>query len=126
MFTHKIVKKEIVNNTLSFDFEFTDGVKTFVENIRPQDEVGLKHWLRSRLTSLNSLDGLETLNVGDSVVLDEVVPELTPEEIKKREYEEAKYKLVTLKQEVELGLKTQAEFDVEVNKVKTKEVIKKN
>lgn len=74
MFTHKIISKEFENGVLVLGVEFTDGTKTITESVKPQDEVGFKYWLRSRLASLNSLSQLETVNVGDSVDPTESVP----------------------------------------------------
>lgn len=67
MFTHKIISKEFENGVLVLGVEFTDGVKVITEGVKPQDEAGFKHWLTSRLASLNSLTELEKININDSV-----------------------------------------------------------
>jgi hypothetical protein len=69
MFTHKIISKEFENGVLVLGVEFTDGVKVITEGVKPQDEVGFKHWLTSRLASLNSLADLEKVTVNSSVDL---------------------------------------------------------
>lgn len=117
MFTHKIISKEFENGVLVLGVEFTDGTKTFTEAIKPQDEVGLKYWLKQRLASLDGLDSLENITVGEAVDLTEPEQILTPTEIKKREIQLAKSELFILKQEVDLGLVSQSEFDIEKEKV---------
>ena len=71
MFTHKIISKEFENGVLVLGVEFTDGVKVITEGVKPQDEVGFKYWLRSRLASLNSLTDLEQVSINDSIDLSE-------------------------------------------------------
>lgn len=82
MFTHKIISKEFENGVLVLGVEFTDGVKVITEGVRPQDEVGFKHWLKSRLASLNSLTDLEQVTVNSSVDL--VDPQPTQAELDKQ------------------------------------------
>jgi hypothetical protein len=71
MFTQKIISKEFENGVLVLGVEFTDGVKVITEAVKPQDEVGFKYWLRSRLASLNSLTDLEQVSINDSIDLSE-------------------------------------------------------
>lgn len=113
MFTHKIISKEFENGVLVLGVEFTDGVKTITEAVKPQDEAGLKYFLEQRLISLNSLNELEKVTVNSSIDLTKpvVVPE--PNDA----YLKARYELIELKQDVELGLATQAEYDVKLAKV---------
>lgn len=118
MFTHKIISKEFENGVLVLGVEFTDGVTVLTEAVKPQDETGLKFWLKARLDSLNSLSGLKDIVVGQTIDLSDEAEALTPEELKQREYEVSKYELVKLKQELELGLVTQEEFDEKVLEVK--------
>lgn len=118
MFTHKIISKEFENGVLVLGVEFTDGIKVITEAVKPQDVAGLKHWIKSRLASLNSLNQLQTIVVGQSIDLSDTDIVLTPEEIKQREYETSKFELIRLKEEVELGLATQAEFDAKVQEIK--------
>lgn len=74
MFTHKIISKEFENGVLVLGVEFTDGVKVITEGVKPQDEVGFKYWLKSRLASLNSLNDLEQVTVNSSVDLVDTPP----------------------------------------------------
>lgn len=74
MFTHKIISKEFENGVLVLGVEFTDGVKTITEAVKPQDENGFKYWLKSRLNSLNSLNELEQVTVNSSVPLEDTAP----------------------------------------------------
>lgn len=74
MFTHKIISKEFENGVLVLGVEFTDGVTVITEAVKPQDEGGLKHWLRERLASLNSLAELEKVEINATIDPTEVPP----------------------------------------------------
>jgi hypothetical protein len=74
MFTHKIISKEFENGVLVLGVEFTDGVKVITEGVKPQDEAGFKFWLKSRLSSLNSLTELEKVNINEAVDVSEPAP----------------------------------------------------
>lgn len=74
MFTHKIISKEFENGVLVLGVEFTDGTKTVIETVKPQDEHGFKHWLKARLTSLNSLTELEKVRINTTVDVSEPAP----------------------------------------------------
>lgn len=88
--------------------QFTDGVDTFTEVVKPMDENGFNYFVKERLTSLNTAKKLETDdNLGKPIVVDPVVPVDTPEVI----YARARYGLIELKQDVELGLATQTQYD---------------
>lgn len=85
MFTAKIVAKELVGATLRISVEFSDGVTTVMEQCIPQNEDGLKYWVKSRLETFNSTPILDakyventTVDVSEPVV---VVPEPTAEEL---------------------------------------------
>lgn len=119
MFTHTIISKEFENGVLVLGVEFTDGVTVITEAVKPQDEDGLKYWLKQRLASLNSLNQLENIAVGDSIDLSEEEVVLTPDQIKELEYEALKNDLIKLKEELDLGLVTQEEYDAKVLAVKS-------
>lgn len=74
MYTHKIISKEFENGVLVLGVEFTDGVKVITEAVKPQDEIGFKHWVNARLASLNSLNDLEKVTINTSVDLTIPVP----------------------------------------------------
>lgn len=124
MFTHKVISKDIDSHGLVLGIEFTDGVKKFTESVRPQDENGLKYFLKQRLASLNSLNQLDAIKVGDVIDLSETPTYVDPETAKLQEYEAKKIELIRVKQEVELGLATQEELDAKVQEaVAAKEAI---
>lgn len=88
MYTHKIISKEVENGVLVLGVEFTDGADVVTEGVTPSDEAGLKHWIKARLDSLNSLKAMESLKIDDVIDLeDPVVAEQTTEETAKAEWE---------------------------------------
>lgn len=122
MFTHKIISKEFENGVLVLGVEFTDGVKTITEGVKPQDEAGFKYWLQSRLTSLNSLAALETVTINTSVDLTDPVVVKTQAELDKEEWFSDFYKWVKIKTTlVDTGVLTGSETQIValLNKVKT-------
>ena len=89
MYTATIVNKERVNGILVVGVTFTDGTNSVTENVSPQDEAGFNHWVKSRVTSLNSMSAFEAADNKD-VALDlsePVVAEQTEEEIAKYNWE---------------------------------------
>ena len=68
MFTAKVISKEQVGGTIRFSVEFTDGTKTVMEQSVPQDEVGFKYWVKSRLDTFNSAPILDAKYVEGSTV----------------------------------------------------------
>lgn len=68
MFTAKIIKKEETEQGLKIYVDFSEGEKVFSEWIIPQDEDGLKHWVKSRLASLNSISELTVKYDIDSTI----------------------------------------------------------
>ena len=115
MFTAKIISKTKEEGILALTVEFTDGVSTYTEVVKPQDEDGLKYWLEARIKSLETSKQLETAdNIGKPIVFTEnEVPTETPEQI----YYQARWKLLEYKQDLDLGLITQSEYDTELSKV---------
>lgn len=96
MFTATIVKKEETGFGLKLTVEFTNGTRTLIEEVLPQDRDGFDHWLESRLKSLETGEELKTeLVEGVSVVpLEKVVSVETPVDAWLKKY----YKLVRVKQ----------------------------
>jgi len=108
MFTATIIDKQKVDGILALTVRFTDGVDTLDETVKPQDEDGLKYFVKARLDSLNTSKKLETEdNIGRPIEIDPVVPVETAEQVYYRE----RYKLIEIKQDVELGLATQKNFN---------------
>lgn len=60
MYTAKILNKIINDGVLTINVEFSDGVTTLVEWCKPQDEGGLKYWVKSRLDQLNAVPTLDS------------------------------------------------------------------
>lgn len=75
MYTAKIQNKTIENGILTVNVEFTNGVTTLIEWCKPQDEGGLKYWVKARLDALNSASDIyskysdgSTVDVSSTVV----------------------------------------------------------
>lgn len=82
MYTATIKSKVELEQGLQITVDFTDGVKTITETVIPQDETGLRHWVKARLTSLNSIAELDTKYAVDAVIdLVEPVVEKTQAQI---------------------------------------------
>lgn len=85
MYTAKINRKDYVAGVLRVFVDFTNGTDTYTESCIPQDENGLKFWVKSRLATYNAgavidtgyVDG-STIDVSDPVV---TPPTPTQEEI---------------------------------------------
>lgn len=93
MFTAKIISKVKENGILAITVEFSDGVETYTEVVKPQDENGFLFWVQSRLTSLNTSKTLETAdNVGKVIEVNPAPKPPTAAEIA-RDTWLAKYRL---------------------------------
>ena len=82
MFTAKITNKtKVANGNLMITVEFSDGKDTFSENVQPQDKAGFDHWVKSRITTLNTAKEFELDdNLGKEITVTEPVIELTADE----------------------------------------------
>lgn len=85
MYTAKIFDKSLVNGILRVQVEFNNGVESIFDSCTPSDEFGLKFWIKSRLTQLNSAPVIDAtfpngqvVDVSDPIVVPVVQ---TPEEI---------------------------------------------
>lgn len=77
MYTAKIHDKSFDAGVLRVQVEFTDGVTSIFESCVPQDEGGLKHWIKSRLSQLNFATEVDSkFPVGSTV--DVSAPVVTP------------------------------------------------
>lgn len=101
MFTAKVKSKSLEFGVLTVYVEFTDGTSTVVEWCKPQDEDGLKYWVKSRLEQMNAsvrIDG--SLKVADVIDVSEpvpVVPVLTQAQIDEVEWLKDYRKWVAIK-----------------------------
>lgn len=90
MYTAKINRKDYVDGVVRVFVDFTNGTDTYTEACIPQNEDGLKFWVKSRLETLNSAEVIEaTYTDGSAVDVSEpevVVPVLTAQEIAKNEW----------------------------------------
>jgi hypothetical protein len=126
MYTAKIKNKVLEFGILTVYVEFTDGTNVVVEWCKPQDEDGLKYWVKSRLAQLNSsqvIDG--KFNIDDEIdVADPVVtpPVLTQAQIDEAEWLKDYRKWVAVKKNlIDTNVLTGNETQVValLNKVKT-------
>ncbi len=77
MYTAKIFDKSFDAGVLRVQVEFTNGKESIFESIVPQDENGLKYWVKGRLAQLNFAGEVETkFPVGSTV--DVSTPVVTP------------------------------------------------
>lgn len=77
MYTATIEDKSFNAGVLQINVEFTDGVTSFIETVRPQDENGLKHWIRGRRDQLNFAATSDT-KYAIGTVVDVATPVVTP------------------------------------------------
>lgn len=116
MFTATITSKAEVERGIEFTVQFTDGVKTIERTVIPQDENGLKYFVKGELDRLNAAPELNTkYEVGAEI--DVTVPVVVTEPTQGDLYYRARYGLIELKQDVELGLANQAQYDAELARV---------
>jgi len=102
MYTAKIINKAEIDGILTLTVEFSNGVKTYTEKVKPQDKVGFEHWVKARITSLNALNELTAEdNVGKEVVFSkEEVPVCSVEETERNAWLDKYRKWVRIKQTV--------------------------
>lgn len=75
MFTHKFNRKENTEQGVRYFFDFTNGTKTYTDACVPQDENGLKFWIKSRVNKYDTEEKLDTALVpGESVDVSDPVP----------------------------------------------------
>lgn len=113
------------NGVVAVNVTFTNGTKSIAETVRPSDMGGFNYWVRSRLTALNSVpDILAALPDGKVVDGIEVIqPDTqTPDEVANQSYQLSRLKLIQLKQDIELGLATQDQYDAERTKAITAQI----
>lgn len=77
MFTAKINRKDYVNGVVRVFVDFTNGTDTYTESCIPQDEAGLKFWVKSRLAAFNVGEVVEA-NYVDGADIDVSDPVVTP------------------------------------------------
>ena len=101
MYTAKIFDKSFNAGVLRVQVEFTNGVDSIFESCLPQDEVGLKYWVKSRLTQLNFSGEVDSkFPVGSTVDVSTPVvesPILTQEQIAEKEWVKNYYKWLKIK-----------------------------
>lgn len=102
MYTAKIQRKDYINGAIRVFVEFTNGTEIYTESCIPQDENGFKHWVKSRLDTLNSASIIETNYLdGSTIDISDSVPisiELTVEEIARNEWIENYRKWLKVKE----------------------------
>ena len=112
MFTAIIKSKQEVERGIEFTVEFTDGTKTIERTVIPQDDDGLKYFVKGELDRLNAVPELNSkYEVGATVTVakEEVTPvKLTPEQL----YQIARFELIEMRTDLDLGLVTQEQFDL--------------
>lgn len=116
MFEATIKSKREVKAGIEFTVEFTDGVKVIEGTVIPSDEDGLTYYVKSELDRLNAapaLDAKYAVGTAINVVKPVIVTEPTPEQL----YFTARFELMELKTDMELGLATQADFDAKLAQV---------
>jgi len=87
MYTATLKNKEEVNEGIRVTVEFSNGTKTLTETVIPQDETGFRHWVKSRLASLNSIEEIDTkYEVDTPVDVTEETVQPTVEELAQREW----------------------------------------
>lgn len=90
MYTAKINRKDYIDGVVRVFVDFTEGEKTYTEACIPQDENGLKFWVKSRLATYNTGPVIESVYV-DGAVVDVSEPVVVPpiptaQEIAKEEW----------------------------------------
>ncbi len=116
MFTAKIISKEVEESTglLVLSVAFSDGTKTIVETVKPQDKEGLNYWVEARCKSLNTSKELQLEdNVNKPIDVSKPEPVVTNEQ----KYQEARFKLIESKRDLDLGLLSEEAYAVELAKV---------
>jgi hypothetical protein len=77
MYIAKIHDKSFDAGVLRVQVEFTDGVISLFESCVPQDEGGLKYWIKGRLDQLNFATNIN-IDYPDGQIVDVSVPVVTP------------------------------------------------
>lgn len=115
MYTAKIHNKSFDAGVLRVQVEFTDGVNSIIESCVPQDENGLKYWVRGRLNQLNFSDEADTKFPNGSTVdfTTPPIPDPTPEEIARDKWLKKYTKWVKIKTTlIDTGVLTGNESDL--------------
>lgn len=90
MYTAKIFDKSFNAGILRVQVEFTNGTDSIYESCVPQDEGGLKYWVKSRLDQLNFATTIDSkLPIGSTVDVSTptpVIPTQTAAEIARDEW----------------------------------------
>ena len=122
MWTATVKNKEEVAQGIRVTVDFSNGTKTLAETVIPQDETGFRHWVKSRLASLNSIDEIGTkYAVDEAVDVTEQVVTPTQEELDQQTWSRDYYKLQQVQKLIDLAVLTGNETPVVNlrNKVKT-------
>jgi len=107
MWTATLKTKEAVAEGIRVTVEFSNGTKTITETVIPQDETGFRHWVKSRLNSLNSIDEIDTKYAVDTEVdVAETVVQPTAEELAQREWAKDYWKLQQVQKLIDLSVLT--------------------
>lgn len=110
MWTANIIKKEFEVNQINITVEFGDGVQKFTEKIGMVSKTNFEDTIRKRLKDLETLNSVkEEVNVGQ--IIPPTPPEPTPEEIKKQKYLGKRAELVIAKQDLDMGIISEGDFN---------------
>jgi hypothetical protein len=113
MWTATLKTKEAVAEGIRVTVEFSNGTKTLTETVIPQDETGFRHWVKSRLTSLNSIEEIDTkYAVEQPVDVTETVVQPTAEELARIEWFGDYRKLEQVQKLIDLAVLTGNETPV--------------
>ena len=87
MFTATTISKREVPQGIEYTIEFSDGTRTVIEPVIPQDEDGFRYFIEARLKSLNSSKTLPDKFVdGEVISFDDTTPVLTQAQIDQNQY----------------------------------------
>lgn len=108
--THISDDEEPNTARVSFHYTHTDG-RTVTKIERVHEPSSLMQIARDGLRERERQDAIAALIAMDPATIDLTPPEPTPEQIARNEYEMKRQRLIQARQDLELGLISQAEVD---------------
>lgn len=122
MYTATIKSKTLTDGILTVEVEFTDGTTTLVKSVIPQDENGLKYFVKGELNTLNSAPQIDTdYAVGATIDVSDPAPaDPTADQIAQSEWLRDYQAMQDVQKLIDMGVVLSAGAQTKVEALRTR------
>lgn len=119
MYNANIKSKKMTEGNLCVVVEYVSTTDSFTETYDMRTAFNLEQRIETRLSELNELaTSLDKLKLGAWAKKEVIVTPPTPQQMKQMEYSDKLSELTAMKRELDLGIVSQVDYDIVLNKVK--------